>query len=244
MKSKSPVSTPAVSPEVHEQLNELSAEDLVRWAFDQYDERAALTTSFGIQSAVLLHMVTCVRPDAPIIWVDTGYLHKETYCYVRQLTQQLKLNLHVYQATTSPAYMEAIEGKLWESDKVDDLNRYDTMRKVEPLRRGLEELDVQAWITGLRRDQTDHRATLPRVESRAGRLKVYPLLSWTSKDVYEYRVRHELPHHPLFNQGYATVGDWHSSRPMTGDDAHERDTRFGGLKQECGIHFSGSGEGI
>lgn len=238
------VSTPSVTPELQSQLADLSAEELVRWAIDTYGEGAALTTSFGIQSAVMLHMVTSVWPEVPVIWIDTGYLHTETYCYVKQLTDRLDLNLRVYQASMSPAYMEAIEGKLWESDQVDDLNRYDKIRKVEPLRKALEELEVQAWLTGLRGDQTDHRAQLPRVESKAGRVKVYPLLGWTSRDVYEYRVKHELPHHPLFNQGYTTVGDWHSSRAMTDADGHERDTRFGGLKQECGIHFSGDGDGI
>ena len=67
--------------------------------------------------------------------------------------------------------------------------------------------------------------------------KVLPILSWTSQDVYEYLSAHDLPYHPLFDQGYVTVGDWHSSRPLNADDTHERDTRFGGLKQECGIHL-------
>ena len=238
------VSLPTLTAELHDQLATLPAEDLVRWTIDSYGDRAALTTSFGIQSAVMLHMVTSIKPDIPVIWVDTGYSHKETYCYVKQLAGSLNLNLHVYQASMSPAYMEAIEGKLYESENVEDLNRYDTIRKVEPLRRALEDLDVQAWLTGLRGDQTDHRSKLPRVEPKAGRMKVYPLLSWHTRDVYEYRVRHELPHHPLFDQGYSTVGDWHSSRPMTDSDDHERDTRFGGIKQECGIHFSGNGDGI
>ena len=233
-----------LTPEIHEELSKSSAEDLVRWTVDKYGDHAALTTSFGIQSAVMLHMVTAIKPDIPIIWVDTGYLHRETYCYVNQLTDQLNLNLHIFQATMSPAFMEAAEGKLWESEEVEDLNRYDKIRKVEPLRRALEELRVEAWLTGLRSDQTDHRSQLPRVEPKAGRLKVYPILTWTSKDVYDYRKQHSLPHHPLFDQGYSTVGDWHSSRAMTDGDSHERDTRFGGLKQECGIHFSGSGDGI
>lgn len=242
--SSSPLSSLKFPPEVHSQLAEFSAEQLISWTVEQYGDHAALTTSFGIQSAVMLHMVTQIKPDIPIIWVDTGYLHSETYSYVKQLTDLLDLNLHVFQATMSPAYMEAIEGRLWESKKLEDLNRYDTLRKVEPLRYGLNELEVEAWLTGLRSDQTEHRAQLPRVEEKAGRLKIYPLLSWTSKNVYDYRVQHNLPHHPLFDKGYATVGDWHSSRPMTDADGHERDTRFGGMKQECGIHFSGEGEGI
>ncbi|MEM6363490.1 MAG: phosphoadenylyl-sulfate reductase [Planctomycetota bacterium] len=227
-----------------DQVSTLSAEDLVRWAVDRYGDRIAMTTSFGIQAAVMLHMVTRIKPDISVIWVDTGYLHTETYCYVKQLSKMLDLNLLTFQSNMSPAHMEAVEGKLWESEELSDLNRYDSIRKVEPLKRALQELNVEAWLTGLRRDQTDHRVTLPRLEPKAGRVKVYPLLNWSSKDVYEYRVAHGLPHHPLFAKGYQTVGDWHSSRAMTDDDSHERDTRFGGLKQECGIHLSGDGEGI
>ncbi|MEM9365789.1 MAG: phosphoadenylyl-sulfate reductase [Planctomycetota bacterium] len=222
----------------------LSAEDLIRWSLERYGDGVAMTTSFGIQAAVMLHMVTRIKPDVPVIWIDTGYLLPETYRYAHQLKEMLNLNLHTYQSSVSPAHMEAVEGKLWESEDLGDLNRYDAIRKVEPLRRALEELEVAAWLTGLRRDQTDHRDKLPRVEPKAGRVKVYPLLKWSSKSVYEYRVTHGLPHHPLFSEGYETVGDWHSSRAMTGDDVHERDTRFGGRKQECGIHVSGDGDGI
>lgn len=242
------MSSPTTTADLNQRLDVLSAEELVRWAVDEFcgpeGDTLALTTSFGIQSAVMLHMVTQAKPDLPIIWVDTGYLHKETYCFARQLTDRLGLNLHTYQSPVSPAHMEAIDGRLWESGSVEDLNRYDQQRKVEPLARAMRELGVRAWLTGLRSDQTDFRQRLPRVEEKAGRLKLYPILRWTSRDVYNYLTKHELPYHPLFDQGYTTVGDWHSSRAMTDADGHERDTRFGGLKQECGIHVTGDGDGI
>ena len=74
--------------------------------------------------------------------------------------------------------------------------------------------------------------------AQAGRLKILPILRWSSREIHAYLKAHDLPYHPLFDQGYATVGDWHSSRPVTADDAHERDTRFGGVKQECGLHLT------
>ena len=114
---------------------------------------------------------------------------------------------------------------------------YDRLRKVEPMQRALGELGATAWIAGLRADQTDHRRGLPVVGRQGGRFKVLPILAWTSRDVHRYLQAHELPYHPLFEQGYATVGDWHSSRPLTADDTHERNTRFGGIKQECGLHL-------
>jgi phosphoadenosine phosphosulfate reductase len=138
--------------------------------------------------------------------------------------------------------MEALHGKLWESDDVEQLNRYDQIRKVEPMKRALRELGANAWLAGLRSSQTDHRRNLPRVGLQWDRHKVLPLLHWSTKQVHEYLVANDLPYHPLFDQGYATVGDWHSSRAVTAEDANERDTRFKGMKQECGIHLPESQE--
>jgi phosphoadenosine phosphosulfate reductase len=90
---------------------------------------------------------------------------------------------------------------------------------------------------GARGDQTDYRKTLPVVGRQGQRFKILPILRWSAKDVHDYLKAHDLPYHPLFEQGYATVGDWHSSRPLSANDEHERDTRFGGLKQECGLHL-------
>jgi phosphoadenosine phosphosulfate reductase len=138
--------------------------------------------------------------------------------------------------------MEALYGRLWEQHDVAALNRYDQIRKVEPMQRALNELGATAWLTGLRADQTDHRRSLDRVGIQGGRYKLMPILKWTSKQVYQYLVAHDLPYHPLFDKGYVTVGDWHSSRPITATDANERDTRFKGLKQECGLHLPQSPE--
>ncbi|MEM1303653.1 MAG: phosphoadenylyl-sulfate reductase, partial [Planctomycetota bacterium] len=169
--------------ELAPRLDVLSAQQLIQWAVDGFGDGVAMTTSFGIQSAVMLHMATTVKPDLPIIWVDTGYLHRETYCYAKQLIDRLGLRVLTYQSAMTPAHMEAVEGKLWETDSVEDLNRYDEVRKVEPLKRAMRELGVRAWLTGLRSDQTDFRTRLPRVEQKAGRLKLYPILRWSAKDV-------------------------------------------------------------
>jgi len=120
---------------------------------------------------------------------------------------------------------------------VESLNLYDRIRKVEPMQRALKELNARAWLAGLRRDQTQHRQHLQRVNLQNGLYKVLPILKWTAKDVYYYLKEYDLPYHPYFDLGYVTVGDWHSSRPMTTSDTHERDTRFHGLKQECGLHL-------
>ncbi|MEM8604158.1 MAG: phosphoadenosine phosphosulfate reductase, partial [Cyanobacteria bacterium P01_H01_bin.121] len=221
---------------INQENSDLSALQLVQWANHTFGNGLVMSTSFGIQSAVMLHMVTQVIPDIPVIWVDTGYLPKETYEFAAQLEQRLQLNLKVYQSPLSPARMEALYGQLWARKDVESLNQYDQIRKVEPMQRALKELGATAWLAGLRRDQTEHRQALERVVQQGEQYKVLPILNWTARDVYQYLTQYELPYHPFFDQGYVSVGDWHSSRPLMASDTDERDTRFHGLKQECGIH--------
>jgi phosphoadenosine phosphosulfate reductase len=230
-------------------LAPLGAEDRLAWALDTFAEGFCLTTSFGIQSAVLLHMVSRLGEarggsGIPVIWVDTGYLPEETYHYAEELQRRLPLNLKVVQAALSPARMEALHGKLWETGRLEDLSLYNQLRKVEPLDRALREGAVTCWASGVRGGQTDHRRTMTALDPVRGLWSLHPLLSWSPRDIYYYMEQHALPQHPLFAQGYSTVGDWHSSAADDGDRAG-RATRFGGLKQECGIHLPGlMGEGI
>jgi phosphoadenosine phosphosulfate reductase len=221
----------------NQHLADADATQIVKWAVETFGDGLVMSTSFGIQAAVMLHLVTEIYPDIPIVWVDTGYLPPKTYRFAEQLTERLQLNLKVYQSPISPARMEALYGRLWADNQVESLNRYDLIRKVEPMQRALQELQATAWLVGLRSGQTDHRQTLKPIESQWGLYKVLPILSWTGQEVDEYLKAHDLPYHPLWEQGYATVGDWHSSRPVSAEDEHERDTRFRGIKQECGLHL-------
>lgn len=230
-------------------LETLDAPSRLRWAADTFAEGLALTTSFGIQSAVLLHMVSELGEVAPgwrvpVIWVDTGYHPPETYHYAEQLCALLSMDLRVVQSAMSPARMEALHGRLWESGKLEDLELYNRFRKVEPLDQALQDLQVRCWASGVRGHQTDHRRSMTALDPVRGAWSLRPLLAWTSRDVFYYMQDHGLPQHPLFDQGYSTVGDWHSSAPDDGDISG-RATRFGGIKQECGIHLPGlMGEGI
>ncbi len=219
------------------ELATLDASQLIQWASLVAGDRLAMSTSFGIHSAAMLHLVTRMLPEIPVVWVDTGYLPAETYHFARELTERLNLNLKVYQPPISPARMEALYGRPWELKDAEALDRYHRSRKVEPMQRALRELGATAWLAGLRAEQTEHRKKLRRVDRQWGRPKVLPILHWTAKDVHEYLRTHDLPYHPLFEQGYTSVGDWHSSRPIGAHDRHERDTRFDGLGQECGLHL-------
>ena len=223
--------------QVNQQLENAEASTLVEWSAETFGDGLVMSTSFGIQAAVMLHLVTRVVPKIPVIWVDTGYLPAETYKFAETLTTRLELNLKVYQSQMSPARMEAIYGKLWEQDDVEAFNQYDQIRKVEPMQRALRELQATAWLAGLRRNQTSHRQSLSRIDRQDGLYKIYPILDWNAKDIYQYLTAYDLPYHPYFDKGYVSVGDWHSSRPFTADDNNARDTRFRGLKQECGLHL-------
>lgn len=222
---------------VNHKLAEAKATEIVEWTAANFTDGLIMTTSFGIQSAVMLHLVTRIIPDIPVIWLDTGYLPAETYIFAEQLRLRLKLNLKVYQSSMSPARMEALHGKLWQKNDIESLNQYDRIRKVEPMQRALKELNAKVWFAGLRKNQTNHRKNLQVVDKQGDQYKILPILNWGSKEVYKYLRLHDLPYHPLFDKGYVTVGDWHSSRPITPEDEDERDTRFKGLKQECGLHL-------
>ncbi len=222
------------------QLTGADATQIVRWASDTFGDGLVMTSSFGAQAAVMLHLVTRVVPGIPVIFIDTGYLFPETYRFAEELTQRLRLNLKVYQPVLSPARYEALHGRQWEMGE-QGLAEYNRMRKVEPMQRALRELNARAWLAGLRRQQTDYRAGLRVVEFQDGIYKVYPILEWTTRDVHEYLKKHDLPYHPLYEKGYRSIGDTHSTEPTFGR-APERAGRFGGLKQECGLHIPTSRE--
>ena len=224
----------------NQQLAGASALRVIEWARETFGEGLVMTSSFGAQSALLLHLATRVVPDIPVIFIDTGYLFPETYRFAEQLTDRLNLNLKVYRPRYSAAWLEATCGKLWEQGE-EGLEQYLQIAKVEPMQRALDDLNVTAWLAGLRAEQTDHRASLRTVETQDGRYKIHPVLDWSTKDLHEYFKAHDLPYHPLYYQGYASIGDVHSTRPIT-DQQHEREGRFSGLRQECGLHLPSSEE--
>uniref|UniRef100_A0A7S2DZ26 Uncharacterized protein n=1 Tax=Helicotheca tamesis TaxID=374047 RepID=A0A7S2DZ26_9STRA len=222
---------------------EASAEECVRWALEEFGERLVMSTSFGMQSAVLLHMVTKVVPNIPVIWIDTGYLHKETYHFAEHLVRRLNLNLKVYQSDISAARMEALHGQLWDRDDEASHRVYGVVRKVEPMARALKELDAEAMLSGVRGKQTTHRSGLGRITLNHAQkhYRIHPLLHWSQQDVDDYLAKHNLPYHPLKRKGYVSIGDKHSTKPLSKtnnstNEAANRNTRFGGKRQECGLH--------
>jgi phosphoadenosine phosphosulfate reductase len=221
------------------ELNELNArfegadpQAIITWAAERFMPRLAVTSSFQTQSVALVHLITQTRPDIPVIFLDTGYHFPETLAYRDQLVARFGLTLRVVRSAVSPADMVRQHG--------DALYRRDPemccyINKVEPMQRALCDLD--AWLTGIRRDQTDNRAHAQFVELMPdGRVKINPLLAWTRQDLWTYITRHDLPAHPLFSQGYLSVGCAPCTAPVT-DGGGERSGRWAGTGQtECGLH--------
>lgn len=228
------MSAPIERRQLNEHFETLSAEARITQSLDRLPGPFALSSSFGAQAAVLLHMVNQIVPDIPVILIDTGYLFPETYQFIDQLQHKLHLNLQVFRSDLSPAWQEARFGKLWEQG-LDGIERYNHLNKVQPMELALQKLGTATWFAGLRRSQSESRANIPFVGSQKGRHKVHPIADWTDRDVGMYLKRHQLPYHPLWEKGYVSIGDWHTTQALQAG-MREEDTRFFGLKRECGLH--------
>jgi len=211
----------------HEWLEYASPEEIIGWAAATFGADVAASSSFQTQSVPLLHIISQTWVALPILFVDTGYHFPETLRFRDELRRAWGLNVR----TIGPALAFAGVGAPLPCDP----DRCCRLRKVEPVQRALQ--PYRAWITGIRHDQTVHRRTVRVLEPQpGGLLKINPLAHWTRQDVQAYIRRHNLPAHPLYAQGYRSVGCAPCTRPvMAGDD--ERAGRWTGTnKTECGLH--------
>jgi phosphoadenosine phosphosulfate reductase len=187
-------------------LEARDADARVQWALDTRPARM-LSTSFA-QAAVSLHLLTAHKPGIPVILIDTGYLFAETYRFADQLIERFDLNLKIFRPTISRAWMEARHGELWNDGRAG-IERYNALRKVEPMKRALAELGVRTWFAGLRRNQSEPgRHADPARAKDAG---FHPLADWSDRDVWQYMKKHDLPYNPLWHEGYVSIGDYHTT---------------------------------
>lgn len=215
-------------------LLKLDINQRVNWAFENLQPNFVMTSSFGAQSAVCLHLLTRHQPNIPVVLIDTGYLFPETYRFIDQLTDQLNLNLQVYKSDLSPAWLESRYGPLWEKE-LEGINKFNEIMKVQPLAKALQALKVKTWFSGIRNHQSDSRRNTQIVEQRGKITKFHPIIDMTDRDIHLYLKKNQLPYHPLWEKGYVSIGDVHTTRPLGAVQSPE-DTRFHGLKRECGIH--------
>jgi len=215
-------------------LSGLSAAERVEWSLRNLPGQHMVSSSFGAHAAVSLHLLTQQQPDIPVVLIDTGYLFPETYRFVDELAERLDLNLKVYRSPMSPHWQEARFGERWKMG-AEALERYNQQVKVEPMKRAIDELDVGTWFAGLRRSQSDERKDTPILERSNSRWKVHPIADWSDRDVHRYLTEHDLPYHPLWEHGFESIGDYHSTKSIH-EVSEKEQLRFFGIKRECGIH--------
>lgn len=227
-----------LSPQAVGQLNARFAEaqpiDIIRWAVETFRPEVAVTSSFGARSAVLIHLATQVDPRISVRLVDTGLLFPETLQFVEQLRQRFQLNLTVVRSKLNVE--QFLKEHAGQAPGHPDFCC--SPWKVEAAERALTGL--RCWITGIRRSEAKTRASTPFVEVLAtGLVKVAPLAAWSSTQQDEYLVQHHLPYHPLWAQGYTSIGCWPCTvKPIDPNDP--RSGRWAGQdKTECGIHDIG-----
>ena len=229
------------------EVDELSAtlrtpQEALGWALENLHPRIAKASSLGAEDSVIIHMMSAVRPDARFITLDTGRLPEETYQTMAALEKRYKIHFEVvYPDTAEVEKMVNERGINLFYESVENRVECCEVRKVKPLERAMAGLD--AWITGVRRDQTEVRREASLVEldaRRGGILKINPLLEWTWDDVWRYIRENDIPYHPLLDRGYKSIGCAPCTRAVADGEGH-RDGRWwwegSSGSKECGLHM-------
>ncbi|MFP5351338.1 MAG: phosphoadenylyl-sulfate reductase [Actinomycetota bacterium] len=224
-------------------LEDATPDEVLRWSAESID-RLAVATSFQASGLVILHKLRTIRGDLPVLFLDTGFHFTETLEFKQRITELWDLKVVDLHGPHGNVVKQAeIYGpELYKRDP----DACCAINKVKPLQAALEEYD--AWISGLRRDQSPLRAETPLIEAQllpSGNeiMKIHPLARWNKADVDAYIAEHSIPTHPLFERGYMSIGCWPCTRAV-GANEQERDGRWSGLtKTECGIHSFGKPHG-
>ncbi|GHF17160.1 phosphoadenylyl-sulfate reductase (thioredoxin) [Kordiimonas sediminis] len=222
-----------LAAELEARFGDASAQTVITEAYRRLGKRFAVVSSFGAESAILLHLVADVSQDIPVLFLDTGKLFGETKRYRDQLTTQLGLQSVM---TLTPDEDDIAQhdpkGALW----TRNTSGCCFIRKVVPLKKAIAPFD--GWASGRKRFQGGDRARLPHFEISDGKIKINPLARWSPADVQSYREKHDLPQHPLVAEGFASIGCMPCTDRVTeGEDSRAGRWR-GSAKTECGIHLS------
>jgi phosphoadenosine phosphosulfate reductase len=203
---------------------------------EEFAGKTAVVSSFGAESAVLLHMVAQVDPATPILFLNTGKLFGETLRYRDRLQDQLGLaDVRTLAPTREARETLDPDGALW-SKSTDACCNF---RKVIPLARALAPFEAQ--ITGRKRFQTRERASMPAVEHFDGRFRFNPLWQWSLAELASYTEAHKLPHHPLVEDGYPSIGCMPCTRRVQAGEDYRAGRWADSDKDECGIHLTDGG---
>ncbi len=242
------ISPAAKSPDLtalNAEFEHRDALDIIAWAAEEFGDDLAVSSSFGADSAVMLHLAVRVRPDIKVITLDTGFLFPETLAFRDDLARRLGLNLHIYRPVMAAEAFLAEHGRMWGSNP----DACCAFNKREPFDRAKRELGIRCWLTGIRREQSATRKNAAIAQrDNLGLLKLCPIARWTAKDVHYYLLENDLPYHPLRDQGFLSIGcqpepGYCTVKVKPGDDP--RSGRWAGFdKTECGLHTHDGGSGI
>lgn len=217
-----------------QQQNELTAEELILKSYEIFRDKIIATSSFGTTSGVLIHLLSTLKIPVKIVYVNTGFLFKETIDYIDKL-KILYNNLEFVELHPALSREEFIKTY---GNNIININPdfCCKINKVEPLKNYLDEQKIQAWFSGLRSEQTEFRKKLKRITLlKNGVYKILPILNWTEKEVYYYMKDNGIPFHPLYEKGYTSIGCEPCTELPDSDD--ERSGRWKGKKKkECGLH--------
>jgi phosphoadenosine phosphosulfate reductase len=220
-----------------------SPEQIIQWSFAQFGDDLIMSSSFGADSAVLLHMATQIAPKIRILFVDTGFIFSETFDFLEQLSRRMELNVHKFRTKNDPQEYLRRAG---ETDPAwrNNIDACCAANKNEPFDRGMRELKPRGWMRGIRRAQSATRKNRQHIEwfDRYNVFAISPLLKMSDRDIWQYLNRNGLPYHPLREQGYESIGcnPLSCTRPVNGD-ADPRSGRWAGTgKVECGINLNNS----
>jgi phosphoadenosine phosphosulfate reductase len=226
---------PAALRERSRALESATPQQILEFALATWP-RIAISTAFGVEGCALVDMAVRIKADVPIFTVDTDYLFPESLALMERMRERYRLNLTVFKPLLTIDEQEARHGlRLYQSDP----DRCCAIRKVEPVKRAI--LGLDAWVAGIRRDQSKTRAAIDILElyeheDGAPYVKVSPLLNWTREETWRYVMANQVPYNELADRGYRSIGCWPCTQPVLASD-DERAGRWAGQgKTECGIH--------
>jgi phosphoadenosine phosphosulfate reductase len=224
----------------NEQLETQAPQEILRWAVRTFHPRLTMATAFGAEGCCLIHMLAEIEPEVHIFNLDTGYQFPETVELRERIKVRYGIEVEYVRPELSVEEYEAEHGGPLYTIRPDQCC-YD--RKVLPLRRALHGYD--AWISAIRRDQTEHRARADFVQRDAKfeLVKINPLLGWTKKDVWGFIMKHAVPYNPLHDQNYPSIGCWPCTRPVLNGEGERAGRWAGKVKKECGLHVIEHQEG-
>jgi len=222
------------------ELDAYSADQVLEWTLNQFGDRCAIASSFGVEDVALIHMAAAIKPNVRVFCLDTGRLHQQTYDLMDRIRNRYGVSIEVMMPnSTDVETMVHQHGVNLFYDSIELRKRCCDVRKVRPLRRILSNLD--AWVTGIRRAQNVSRASIPKLQvdhANGGLVKANPLAEWSAEQVWDYVRENKIPYNPLHDNGFPSIGCEPCTRPVEdGDDARSGRWWWEHAEmRECGLH--------